>query len=83
MASHESSTNHGPRPSPSTEKTYFQSRQGVVPTNTPNLGFNSSAEGSPRAMDSGANVMGYTGINGSEPSAMEKGIPTAQKSKGG
>lgn len=82
MASHESPTNHGPRPAPSTEKTYFQSRQGVVPTRTPNLGFSNPGEGAQHALYQGR-VMSYTGINGSEPSAMEKGVPTAQKSKGG
>jgi hypothetical protein len=79
MASHPSSSNHG---GPSyTDKQYYQSRQGVSATGTPGLAFNKTTEGAPRALYQGT-VMGYTDINGSAPSAMERGVASAQSSKG-
>jgi hypothetical protein len=79
MASHPSSSNHG---GPSyTNKEYYQSRQGVSATSTPNLGFNKTTVGMPHGLYQGT-VEGYTDINGSAPSAMERGVPSAQNSKG-
>jgi hypothetical protein len=66
---------------PSTEKTTYQSRMGVSPTSNGNIAFSSTTEGPMHSMDRGAHVMGYTGINGGEPSAMEKGkAPPSQTS---
>lgn len=73
-----------PSSPPSTEKTCYQSRVGVSPTSTPNLGFAKTAAGGMPGRYPGGHVMGYTPINGREPNAIEKGTgQPSQKNKGG
>jgi len=66
-----------PNPHPSTEKTYYQSRKGVNPTITNQIGFKNPNEDGMRTLYA-SHVMAYTGINGHEPTSLEKGVPLDQ-----
>jgi hypothetical protein len=82
MASHpQMDGNKAPSPPPSTEKTCYQSRQGVVPTRTTQIGFKNSAEDGEWPMYHGV-VMDYTPISGHSPTPMEHGIANEQNHKG-
>lgn len=70
-----------PNPHPSTEKTFYQSRKGVGPTTTTQIGFKNPNENDERTLYA-SRVMSYTGINGHEPTAMEKGLPLDQAGMG-
>lgn len=65
--------NSAPKPSHATNKECYQGRMGVKPTTTTQLAFNNSAENGERALYQGT-VMDYTSINGSSPTAQERGM---------
>lgn len=75
----------GDAPKPMTkEKTYYQSRQGVKPTTTANLGFPNSSENGPLKLYPSTDVMPYTSIDGRAPTGVERGMeaPAGQSRKG-
>lgn len=78
-------TGRGDAPKPMTkERTCYQSRQGVKPTMTSNLGFkNSNEDGLWKLMPS-TDVMPYTSIDGRPPTGVERGMeaPAGQSRKG-
>ena len=78
-----SSMSGAPSPAPSTTETIYQSRMGVRPTTGGYSSFASTEEGRERTLDPSAVVMSYTEINARMPTAEERGIPSAQRTRGG